>query len=715
VGNAMARADPIDEAVGGATTYHGAVAGAWGPGAMKDIVSNLEAMASPMNKPSLLKVETNAMDKAGVKAVGNAMARADPIDEAVGGAATYHGAVAGAWGPGAMKVALKARTGNLAGIAASGPNKDHSPSITGLGTTTTTQPSLTIHPTAKKVAFQETFHWTQPSKSKALVTSAICGFGKKIAKGMIVGTVLSHLAFKGSFVSAVSVDKFDAKDELDPNSVGIRTSQSTGEIRMKTFKEKRGTYLRTDSELDETPKNVNGVSVFPHVDEAWEAEMAQALRNLDDEIEIVRQARELREANEDKDEDEDEDDEDVDDEDELEAIENSEEKSFLGNEGHGLVKTVINNCTSISVIFRSMNEMNSSINFGSCPGYAPADEAPVCDQDLSKEEEIDFPVTCTFRMEFHGDPGAQELIVNDQGKETDMEEMLSTGKRRGKRTKQYEWASKAAKRMSYGEAEGSCTPKHHGRDVRGMECDLCKWGWVPHPCNCNCRGWEQKTVDCWKPCSHYNDEYTQTIGYHCWKPCDREGQLALNVGCGYGPLDRTCHASDGDCVMKYVNHAISLIDVLTTVLSGGVAGAFKAAVKTAVKAGTKVAAKQGIKAAIKKAAKEFAKSLMNSKAIQKKVNKFKRQFRKDLKNEVYEQGSELFIAASSSNSEQEGPDALEILDEVVEAVDPTGIYGMVKGWIPPDYCDDTVYLDEDIPDEENGLPDIGALDGMTKP
>ena len=57
-----------------------------------------------MNKPSLLKVETNVMDKAVVKAAGNAMARADPIDEAMGGATTYHGAVAGVWGPGAMKV-----------------------------------------------------------------------------------------------------------------------------------------------------------------------------------------------------------------------------------------------------------------------------------------------------------------------------------------------------------------------------------------------------------------------------------------------------------------------------------------------------------------------------------------------------------------------------------------------------------------------------------
>ena len=109
---------------------------------------------------------------------------------------------------------------------------------------------------------------------------------------MVVGTVLSHLAFKGSFVSAVAVDKFDANDE-PLNSVGTRTSQSTGEIRIKTLK-KYGPYLRTDRELDETPKNVNDVSVFPHVDEAWEAEMSRALRNLEDEIEIVMQAREIR-------------------------------------------------------------------------------------------------------------------------------------------------------------------------------------------------------------------------------------------------------------------------------------------------------------------------------------------------------------------------------------------------------------------------------------
>ena len=70
-------------------------------------------MANPMDKPdvapvgdppSLLKVETNVMAEALVKAAGNAMAGADPIDEAVGGATTCHVAFAGAWRPRAMKV-----------------------------------------------------------------------------------------------------------------------------------------------------------------------------------------------------------------------------------------------------------------------------------------------------------------------------------------------------------------------------------------------------------------------------------------------------------------------------------------------------------------------------------------------------------------------------------------------------------------------------------
>lgn len=80
-----------------------------------------------------------------------------------------------------------------------------------------------------------------------------------------------------------------------------------------------------------------------------------------------------------------------------------------------------------------------------------------------------------------------------------------------------------------------------------------------------------------------------------------------------------------------------------------------------------------------------------------------------MKKEVIDQGSELFLAASMGSE----PDFLEIADEVLEAVDPTGIYGMAKGWIPPASCDDTVYMSEDIPMEEPGLPDLDPLDALS--
>ena len=327
-------------------------------------------------------------------------------------------------------------------------------------------------------------------------------------------------------------------------------------------------------------------------------------------------------------------------------------------------------------------------------------------------------MTCTFYQNLTDTDATNDVLRQlafnepkmefDESLEKEEESFGRNLKKRGKTTKQQQWFSKAAKKMSEGEGEGSCSPKYHGRSVRGIDCDRCWAGFIPYPCNCNCRGWEQVTVDCWKPCSHYNDEYTQTVGYYCWKPCDREGQLMFNVGCGLTPLDRTCAASTGDCIMKYVNHAISILDVLTTILSGGVAGAFKTAAKTAAKAGSKALAKAGLRAALKAAGKEFAQKLLKSRAVQRKMKKWAKKTGKELKNQVVEQGSELFLAASMNTE----PDWGGMIDEIAEALDPTGIYSLVKGFIPPDSCDDSVYMDEDIPDEEDGLPDLDPLDTM---
>lgn len=73
-----------------------------------------------------------------------------------------------------------------------------------------------------------------------------------------------------------------------------------------------------------------------------------------------------------------------------------------------------------------------------------------------------------------------------------------------------------------------------------------------------------------------------------------------------------------------------------------------------------------------------------------------------------DQGSELFMAASmGSNSDV---DVAAIADEVAETLDPTGIYSLVKGFIPPEGCDGMVYMDEEVPDEDEDCPDVEAID-----
>lgn len=331
-------------------------------------------------------------------------------------------------------------------------------------------------------------------------------------------------------------------------------------------------------------------------------------------------------------------------------------------------------------------------------------EEDIMEEDWTEDDEVSE----TLRASQEGLLNKLDFLEDEfEQVESEVNDDRSTGKkRRGKRTKQQNWMSKAIKKMSTGEAEGSCSAKGHGRSVRGIDCDKCTAWFVPYPCNCNCRGWTQITVDCWKPCSHYKDAYTQTVGLYCFKPCNRDNQLALTIGCGLVPGERTCHASSKDCAMKYVNHAISITEVLTTVLSGGVAGALKSAAKTALKAGTKVLLKKGLKAAFKVAARTFAKKLKSNKAIKRAVAKYKKKYKKAVKAEVYEQGATLFMAASM-NSE---PDWGKMADEIAETLDPTGVYSLVKGFIPKESCDDMVLMNEAIPGEESNLPDLDPID-----
>lgn len=437
------------------------------------------------------------------------------------------------------------------------------------------------------------------------------------------------------------------------------------------------------------------------VGDSWEEQMEDALNNLDIELEKVAQKRILEDSQTKMEEDYSEEDTSM----QYDDYEDDNRRRLDNCDAAPSAK-----CEKFEVTFASGDDLHFHAP-DCCLGWGIDHDHTSCDKPKGE-----YPMNCTFYQTFMDtdakDDVLRQLAFNepkmefDESLEKEEESFGRNLKKRGKTTEQQQWFSKAAKKMSEGEFKGSCTPKYHGRSVRGTDCDLCWAGWTPYPCNCNCRGWDHIASDCWRPCSHYNDEYTQTLGYDCWKPCDREGQLMFNVGCGLTPYDRTCASSTGDCNMKYVNRAISILDVLTIYLSGGVAGAFQTAAETAAKADSKSLAREGLRVALKNAGKQFASNLLKKNAIKRKMREYADKTGKELKNQVVEQGAELFLAASMNTEPNWGG----MVDEIAEALDPTGIYGLVKGFIPPESCDDSVYIDEDIPDEESGLPELDPLD-----
>lgn len=278
-------------------------------------------------------------------------------------------------------------------------------------------------------------------------------------------------------------------------------------------------------------------------------------------------------------------------------------------------------------------------------------------------------------------------------------------KKMGKLTEQYEWFAEAALLVSEGEEIGACKPAYNTPETtRKIRKKRCAIGWRHHR-----RGTYRGK--CVKKCELNTDGFTTRAGVKCWQPCDREGQLTLHRGCGKSTNDRTCEKNIWDCAWKYVNRVISIIDVLTTILSGGVAGAFKTAIKAAVKAGSKALAKKGVKAAVKAAAKEFAEKLKKNIAIQAKKMKYWDYWKEEIDWEAMQEGAELFVAASVDSIDEREFNS-EVFGEIAEILDPTGIYSLVKGFIPPESCNKMVYLDRDIPPPDNSLPDIRALDAL---
>jgi len=337
-------------------------------------------------------------------------------------------------------------------------------------------------------------------------------------------------------------------------------------------------------------------------------------------------------------------------------------------------------------------------------------ENEVNEQTLTQEESIDNEENA----ENEQTSTQEESIDNEVTREIDIEtptqtsaDLLEVGKARvkGKHDAQYEWAAKAiAKSMMHSDA---CKPPTRGKDPpRHMDCDACMGIWgrrllgraspVPYPCNCGCRGWTQIANLCVQPC-HEHGSYSEDTGAYCHKPCNREGQLALHTGCGLGH-DRVCVKDSGACVMRWVDRAWSFADILLFVGTAGASSGMKAAASTARTAGMKAGMK-AMKSAMRASAKKLAAKVAKKGFVKKQLQGFPQ----GLRDRILENGATMLLASNPPTDW--GAVALEI----AAVVDPTGVVGFAKGFIPPKDCNDAVYFVDPIPATTGG-PDLDALD-----
>jgi len=369
---------------------------------------------------------------------------------------------------------------------------------------------------------------------------------------------------------------------------------------------------------------------------------------------------------------------------------------------------------------------------GHCLSWEPDESRPaVCNK-------ASFPMTCTFTFKKTPNAKADRLIQAhlagltnakdpteihqadvddvddvDELDEDDHDELFQDldqdlvdpnlflldeqGKRvKGKRDDQYMWAAKAiAKAEIHGD---TCKPPTNGkRAPRGIDCDACWWGFVPHPCNCNCRGWTQIGPICVQPC-HEHGEYTHDSGLYCHKPCNREGQLALRTGCGLGH-DRVCTDGTGGCLNRHLNRIWAAFDVAAFIVSLGSSSAITVSMKTAKTVGLKAGLK-ALKSSLKASAKKLAKKVMTKGWIKKQL----KGHAKSTQESIMESGATLLLASNLPT------DWGSVALEIASAVDPTGVIGFASGFVPPKSCDEAVYFKEPLPPATSG-PDEGPLDG----
>jgi len=307
--------------------------------------------------------------------------------------------------------------------------------------------------------------------------------------------------------------------------------------------------------------------------------------------------------------------------------------------------------------------------------------------------------------------GEGELILSDRHVSAESDGLSLEGgrRRRGKRKnkKQKEWVSKAM-----GKLEGDMCARHiDGKPVakmRSTRTTSCDWRrrrrWWPSM-HCHCRGWEQigllchdycssgwyaVWVACHKSCGSWEDTLS-TCNKRCTKDRSSE-QFSTTCGLGY------CSIDSGACVAFVAKIAVAFLEMLSNFIPGAAAmNRLRAVAKTLVKAGMTAARKMALKAAIKAAVRDVKKRLMTEakKNLKKYMKQKAKELREELQDELLEGGAEQ--VAETMIAKTEGGAIKDAAIEMVQAVDPTGISGVVSSF-EADSCD-SKYID-DMPEDD---------------
>merc|ERR1711862_786114 len=87
-----------------------------------------------------------------------------------------------------------------------------------------------------------------------------------------------------------------------------------------------------------------------------------------------------------------------------------------------------------------------------------------------------------------------------------------------------------------------------------------------------------------------------------------------------------------------------------------------------------------------------SKEVLSSFAVKRKIEEYENDFEKDVLQETHvEKGAEIFLAASLGSNP--AFTKAKVISDIVEAIDPTRIYGLVMGFMPPKSCDPIVIGD----------------------